>query len=167
MNRPTSRSWTTVLSYVPALGLTLLVALGLVFGPNVGANAADGTGSITYAEPTADGLQVLVSVPADADVDLDGVTVTIDGEKADATAAKADTDATVQRTTVIAMDTSNSMKGERFAAAQAAATEFINTAPADVHIGIVTFDSDVETALTPTQDRTEALRVVDLSLIHI
>ena len=160
MDRPTPRSWSSVLGYLPALGLTLLVALGLVFGPAQGANAADGTGTITYAEPTADGLQVLVSVPAGAEVDLDGVTVTVDGDKAESTAAKADTDATVQRTTVIAMDTSNSMKGERFAAAQAAATEFINAAPADVLIGIVTFDSDVETALPPTQDRADALAVV-------
>ena len=160
MDRPSPRSWASVLAYLPALGLTLLVTLGLVLGPAQGANAADGTGTITYAEPTSDGLQVLVSVPAGVEVDLDGVTVTVDGDKADSTAAKADTDATVQRTTVIAMDTSNSMKGERFAAAQAAATEFINAAPADVLIGIVTFDSDVETALPPTQDRAAALAVV-------
>lgn len=161
MDRSTTRSWTSVLGFLPALGLTLLVTLGLVFGPAQGANAADGTGTITYAEPTPEGLQVLVSVPAGAEVDLDGVTVTVDDEKAEATAAKADTDATVARSTVIAMDTSNSMKGERFAAAQAAAREFIETAPADVLIGIVTFDSDVETALSPTQDRADALAVVD------
>ena len=161
MNRPDPRSWTKLVSLLPALGLTLLVVLGLVLGPAQGANAADGTGTITYAEPTEDGLQVLVSVPAGAEVDLDGVTVTVDDEKAESTAAKADTDATVQRSTVIAMDTSNSMKGERFAAAQAAAREFINSAPADVLIGIVTFDSDVDTALSPTQDRASALGVVD------
>ncbi len=161
MNRPTPRSWTTLLSILPALGLTLLVTLGLALGPAQMANAADGKGTITYAEPSDDGLQVLVSVPDGAEVDLNAVTATVDGEEAESTAVLADTDATVQRTTVIAMDTSNSMKGERFAAAQAAAREFIESAPADVLIGIVTFDSDVETALTPTQDRAAAVAVVD------
>ena len=32
----------------------------------------------------------------------------------------------------------------KFEAAKAAAREFINTVPADVHVGIVTFDSDVD-----------------------
>jgi tight adherence protein B len=146
---------------LPGLGLALVVLVGLVLGPAPSATAADAAGTITYAEPTPEGLQVLVSVPAGVEVDLDGVAVTVDGEDADATAAKADTDAAVQRTTVIAMDTSNSMKGDRFAGAQAAAREFINSAPADVLVGIVTFDSDVETALPPTQDRSAALAVVD------
>ena len=73
----------------------------------------------------------------------------------------ADADDAILRTTVLAIDTSKSMKGERFAAAQAAAREFISAAPADVLLGIVTFDSDVETALPPTQDRAAALAVVD------
>ncbi len=146
---------------LPGLGLALLVVLGLAVGPAPAAVAADGTGSITYSEPTPDGLQILVSVPAGAAIDLDGVTVTVDDEKADAVAAPVDQDDKILRTTVLAIDTSKSMKGDRFAAAQSAAREFISTAPADVHVGIVTFDSDVETALPPTQDRAAALAVVD------
>lgn len=161
MNRPTPRSWTTLLSILPALGLTLLVTLGLALGPAQMANAADGKGTITYAEPSDDGLQVLVSVPAGAEVDLDGVQVTVDGEKADATAAKVATDATVQRITVLAIDTSKSSSGKKLAIRQDAARQFINTAPADVSIGIVTFDSEVTAALPPTQDRAAALAAVE------
>jgi tight adherence protein B len=162
MRQPSRREGLrALLTYLPGLGLALAVVLGLAIGPAQGAVAADDGGAITYAEPTDDGLQVLVSVPAGVEVDLDGVTVTVDDNKADATAVPADTDDSVQRTTVLAIDTSNSMKGERFASAQTAAREFVNSAPADVLIGIVTFDSEVETALSPTQDRAAALAVVD------
>jgi tight adherence protein B len=150
-----------LLTTLPGLGLSLVVVLGLALGPAQSASAADTPGAITYSEPTAEGLQVLVSVPAAVEVDLEAVEVTVDGEQAEATAVPADTDDSVMRTTVLAIDTSNSMKGERFTAAQAAAREFISSAPADVLIGIVTFDSDVETALSPTQDRAAALAVVD------
>lgn len=150
-----------LLTALPGLGLVLVVVTGLALGPARIAAAADSPGAITYSEPTADGLQILVSVPAEAEVDLEGVQVTIDNHEAEATAVPADTDDAVLRTTVMAIDTSNSMKGDRFAAAQAAAREFINAAPADVMLGIVTFDSDVETALPPTQDRAAALAVID------
>ena len=52
---------------------------------------------------------------------------------------------TIRRTAVLAIDTSNSMAGERFEAAKAAASTFLDTVPDDVYVGIVTFDSDVET----------------------
>lgn len=145
----------------PALGLVVLVLLGLTLGPSQAATAADGTATITYSEATPDGVQALVSIPADTPVDLKAVSVTVDGRKAESTAVPADTGDALLRTTVLAIDTSNSMKGERFAAAQAAAREFVNTAPDDVYVGIVTFDSDVETALPPTQDRASALAVID------
>jgi tight adherence protein B len=147
----------TLLTTLPVL----VVVLGLTLGPAQSATAADTAGTITYSEATPDGVQALVSIPADAAVDLDGVTVTVDGEDAEATAVPADTGDALLRTTVMAIDTSNSMKGERFAAAKAAAREFISTAPDDVFLGIVTFDSDVETALPPTQDRASALAVVE------
>jgi tight adherence protein B len=159
--RPRRERLTALLTTLPGLGLALVVVLGLALGPAQSAAAADTPGAITYSEPTAEGLQVLVSVPAAAEVDLEAVEVTVDDEKAEATAVPADTDDSVMRTTVLAIDTSNSMKGERFAAAQAAAREFVNSAPADVLVGIVTFDSDVETALPPTQDRAAALAVID------
>jgi tight adherence protein B len=162
MARPTrGQRLRALLPTLPGLGLVLVVVLGLALGPAQSATAADATGTITYSEATPDGVQALVSVPVDSEVDLDGVEVTVDGEKAEATAVPADSSDALLRTTVMAIDTSNSMKGERFAAAQAAAREFINTAPDDVYLGIVTFDSDVETALPPTQDRASALAIVD------
>jgi tight adherence protein B len=140
------------------LGALLGVA-GVLLGPAL-AFAADGT-SISYVERTDEGLQILVSVPPNAAVDVDNVAVAIDGSTAPATAAPADDTTTVRRTAVLVMDTSNSMRGDRIAAAKAAALTFLETVPEDVYVGIVTFDSDVTPALQPTLDRDEARAVVD------
>ena len=59
----------------------------------------------------------------------------------------------MRRTTVLAIDTSNSMRGERIAAAKQAATLFLETAPADVAVGLVSFDDDVQVLVKPSRDR--------------
>ncbi|UMG92059.1 type II secretion system F family protein [Nocardioides sp. TF02-7] len=118
--------------------------------------------TIAHVESTGEGLRVLVSVPAGAEVDLDGVTATLDGDDLDATAEHAGTDTSVQRTTILAIDTSDSMaRRGRFDAAKAAALTFLATVPADVAVGIVTFDGGVTTALDPTTDRGAAEVVVE------
>jgi len=61
----------------------------------------------------------------------------------------------------MAIDVSNSMRGERFAQAKQAAKAFLNAAPADVLVGIVAFAGDVRTVQEPTLDREELSQVVD------
>lgn len=146
-----------------ALAAALLGVLVLAAGGAAHA-ALDGT-NIAYVERTDEGLQILVSVPPDATVDTDSVAVTIDGTTATATAVPADDTTSVRRTAVLVIDTSNSMRGDRIAAAQSAAETFLDTVPDDVYVGVVTFDSDVTAALAPTLDRDEARAVVtDLDL---
>lgn len=125
------------------------------------ARAADGDTAITHIEPTADGLKLLVSVPADASVSLSDVTVTVDGHAVDATAAPVGDTSGVRRTAILAIDTSNSMRGAKFEAAKAAAKQYLAAVPSDVYVGIVTFDAEVTTALPPTLDRNAATAVVD------
>ena len=139
-------------------GLAALAAAGLALAPSA-ASAADT--SITHVESTPGSVQILVSVPADADVNLDGVKVTVGGQSAEAKASPAGSDTTVRRTTVLAIDTSESMKGARFDAAKVAAQEFISSVPSDVYVGIVTFAGDVSTQLAPTTDRAAAQKVLD------
>ncbi|MDO9458444.1 type II secretion system F family protein [Nocardioides sp.] len=131
----------------------------VVLGTAGSATAADG--AIVNVERTGSGLVVSVDVPADADVDLDGVSASVNGTSYDATAARiADGTSRVQRTTVLAIDTSNSMAGPRFEAAKLAATTFLDNVPADVAVGIVSFASEVRTDLEPTTDRDAARAVV-------
>lgn len=141
-----------------ARALVVLAGAGLALAPSA-ALAADG--SITHVETAPGTVRLLVSVPADAEPDLDAVAVTVDGEDAEATAEPAADDTSVERTAVLAIDTSQSMRGARFDAAKVAAQEFISSVPADVRLGIVTFAGDVTTQLEPTTDRSAAQAVLD------
>ncbi|HQR27742.1 MAG TPA: type II secretion system F family protein [Nocardioides sp.] len=140
--------------------LAAWAALALVLGV-APAQAAEDSASITHVKPTREGLQILVSLPVGAQVDLSGVTVTVDGKEAEASAAPADSSGTIRRTTVLAIDTSRSMAGERFAAAQTAAETFLDTVPDDVYVGITTFAGEVTPALAPTLDRDQARSVIE------
>ncbi|WP_432479802.1 type II secretion system F family protein [Nocardioides sp. GXQ0305] len=145
-----------------ALAAVPLAAAAAVAAPAAATTVADADASISYVETTDDGLQILVNVPPDATVDVDDVAVTVDGTDTEAAeAAPADSTTSVRRTAVLVMDTSNSMEGERFEAAQAAAYTFLETVPDDVYVGIVSFDSDVTEDLAPSLDRDEARAVVD------
>jgi tight adherence protein B len=141
-----------------ALGAVAVAAV-VAIAPAAPAAAADGT--IAHVEGTDDGLQILVSVPPDAEIDLDGVEVTLDGRSAEAGAVLADTDTRIRRTTVLAIDTSDSMSGARFDAAKSAALAFIDSVPDDVYVGIVNFDAEVTEALAPTTDRDQARAVIE------
>ncbi|MFC6043549.1 type II secretion system F family protein [Nocardioides hankookensis] len=138
----------------------LCVAGPLVAGP--AAAAADDSGAgVNHVELVGHQLRVLVSVPPGADVDLDGVTVDLAGTAATAEAQLASASGTVRRTAVLAIDTSDSMRGERAEAAHDAAMAFLDAVPDDVYVGIVTFDGEVATPLEPSLDRDQARSVVD------
>ncbi|WP_110181640.1 type II secretion system F family protein [Nocardioides solisilvae] len=134
----------------------LLVALGAaaLLGLPGAAHAIDDAG-ITHVQTTEGGVQVLVAVPPDAEVDLAGVEVSFDGTPAESSAEAAGGQE-VQRTTVLVIDTSKSMEGARFDAARAAAEAYLTSVPADVRVGLVTFDKAVVPAVAPTTDRQAA-----------
>lgn len=142
------------------LAAMLVVLVAALLLPAGAAWAEDG--SIAHVESTSDGLRILVDVPAGIETDLGGVSATLDGTDLDATATATVDGSVVKRTTVLAIDTSRSMRdGGRFAAAKEAASTYLQTVPPDVAIGIVTFDTAVATALEPTTDRAAAQAVVD------
>jgi tight adherence protein B len=148
---------TTFLRRLAALCLLGLGLLAFVAGP---AQAADDA-SIDHTQHSNGQLQLLVSVPGDATVDLGSVAVTFDGKPVDATAQTAANTDQVKRTTVLAIDTSDSMKGPKIAAAKAAANTYLDTVPANVAVGIVTFDNDVVVRLAPSLDRDAARAVIN------
>ncbi len=149
-----------------------LALAGVLLLSPAGPAAADGSGTpdasgaaITLVQPTEDGVELLVSVPAGAELDLDAVRVTIAGEDAEATAEAATTAERIRRTAVLAIDTSNSMSGPRFESAKAAALQFLDSVPPDVRVGIVAFADEVTEVLPPGQDRARARSTVaELSL---
>jgi len=73
---------------------------------------------------------------------------------------------TEQRTIILAMDVSLSMRAAdveptRLAAAQAAAKAFVADQPADVRIGIVTFAGTATIVQPPTRDKDELVAAID------
>lgn len=142
------------------LAALLVVVVAALLLPASSASAEDG--SIAHVESTADGLRILVDVPAGVEVDLDGVSASLEGTDLDATASATSSGSVIKRTTVLAIDTSRSMReAGRFEAAKQAATTYLDTVPPDVEVGIVTFDSTVNVALAPTTDRGAAETVID------
>lgn len=141
----------------------LLLAMSMTMP--LSAHAADDGGRIDHVE-TADGeVNVLFSVPglpSGVSADPDTLTVTMDGSAVEAEATPVqESGQSVRRTALLAIDVSISMRGTKFAGAKQAALAYIDNAPGDVYVGLVTFASDVATVQEPTQDREALTSAVD------
>jgi tight adherence protein B len=151
------------------LGRRLPAALALLVLTVAGAAPASAAteGSIDHVEAEGSGIRVLYSIngpTAGATPDLSSLKVTVDGAPLEATAelaADADAETTIRRTTILAMDVSRSMRGERFTQAKLAAAEFLAGVSPDVYVGIVAFAGDVTTVQEPSLDRAESVRRLD------
>ncbi|WP_084596894.1 type II secretion system F family protein [Nocardioides aequoreus] len=162
MTRPSHRP--ALRRAVAATSLGVLLALATA-APTLAADSAEPSGAtIDHAQPGDGRVQLLVSLPS-GDVDPDAVEVSIGGKSVEARTTTASADAQVRRTSVLAIDTSLSMRGARIEAARTAALSYLTAVPADVEVGLVTFDDDVTVALEPTRDRDAARRALgDLRL---
>jgi tight adherence protein B len=134
----------------------LLAGVALSLLGAVPARAAEENAAIDQALPTSGAVRLLVSVPGADAVDLEAVTVTIDGKTVSAEAAEASKSSVVARTSVLAIDTSASMAGTRITEAKKAADAYLATVPANVRVGVLTFDSAVKVLVPPGLDRNAA-----------
>ena len=66
----------------------------------------------------------------------------------------------MERTSILAIDTSNSMKGPRIAEAKKAALAYLASVPDNVKVGVVSFDDTVKTLVAPTLDRAAATQAI-------
>ncbi|HZJ06949.1 MAG TPA: type II secretion system F family protein [Nocardioidaceae bacterium] len=152
-----------------ALGRLVVSCAAAMFAvlPSASGAWAESAGSIDHVETKAGELRLLYSLPGlagGAGPDPASLDVTINDQPVKATAALAEDTAsaeTVRRTTILAVDVSNSMRGERFTEAKQAALVFLEGAPDDVLVGIVTFARDVTTVQEPTLDREQVAGVID------
>ncbi|MCZ4499595.1 MAG: hypothetical protein JWQ74_2148 [Marmoricola sp.] len=141
------------------------IATALLLSVMTGAGYAAGDAAIDHSEQSGGTLRLLVSVPGSAPVDLASVAVKIGGTTVDASAELAAASNKVRRTTVLAIDTSSSMRGSRLAEARKAALTYLDSVPANVRVGIVTFDDKVVVRQAPSLDREKSKAVVaDLPL---
>ncbi|MCW2753284.1 MAG: hypothetical protein JWQ32_695 [Marmoricola sp.] len=148
----------TVLRRLASVGFVAPLVLA---GALAAAAQASSDATIDHSESSQGTLHLLVSVPGTAAVDLTSVKVTIDGGAVDATAVAAASSNDVSRTAVLAIDTSDSMKGAKIAAARSAALTFLSVVPANVAVGIVTFDNSVHVLQRPSLDRAASQAVIN------
>ena len=155
--------WLIPLSRTIVGALLAVLALGLLgVPPTAATDTASDTGdeaTIDKALPENGAVRLLVSVPGEAEIDVGGVEVTMDGESVEAQAVAA-SQGSVQRTSILAIDTSDSMRGPRIAEAKKAALAYLEAVPADVRVGVLTFDDTVDLAVPPGLDRDAARNVV-------
>ena len=150
--------------FVPTIAAAIVV-LG-VTGTGTAAFAADEI-TIDHVEADEGKVSMLLGVdrlPLGTTPDLDDVNVTINGEQVEASAETVE-GGQVQRTTVLVLDASNSMEGEKLEAATGAIDAFLTAAPDDVAIGLVTFAGTVQQTIPPTTDHqsiVDELAAVDL-----
>lgn len=147
-----------------------VAALGLVVLSASPASAA--TGQITSATPTPDGHFQLVfqanGLAAGESIDPASVQVSIDGQNVQGVTAKPIGETTApDRLTMLVVDTSGSMATgttadgvNRLTAAKQAATSYLDAAPPDVKVGLVTFGDTAVVNTAPTSDRAALKRAV-------
>ena len=155
--------WLHLLSRTIAGAMLAVLALGL-WGVSLAsatdtASDAGDEAAIDNALPENGAVRLLVSVPGDAEIDVGGVEVTMNGESVEADAVSASR-GNVQRTSILAIDTSDSMRGPRIAEAKKAAIAYLAAVPANVRVGVLTFDDTVDLVVPPGLDRDAARSVV-------
>ncbi len=155
--RPASHLRRALVFAVPVVAAAVLTA----------APASAVTGTIDYVEPDGEALQVVLSLSdlaPGARPDLDSLSATFDGNPLEASIESID-DASAQesisRTAVLALDVSNSMRGNKFEAAKSAASVFLDEVPDDIAVGLVTFASEVTVAQEPTTDHAAVRAEID------
>ena len=67
----------------------------------------------------------------------------------------------IEQTAMLVMDTSDSMAGEKLAAAQDAASDFVAAIPDDVAVGLITFDSEARVVVEPTTEHAQVDTAID------
>ncbi|MDR7253798.1 tight adherence protein B [Nocardioides sp. BE266] len=114
--------------------------------------------SIDHVDTDRGTVNLLLStdgLPEGSEVDPSQVFVELNGSSVESSAKLVDA-GDIDRSTVIVLDASNSMKGQgKFAAATTAINAFLDSAPEDVAIGLVAFAGEVTTTVSPTIDHAD------------
>ncbi len=145
------------------LALAGLLAMSFgVLGAGV-ANAADGDASLSSLSRTADGTVngVLTVQPFGnnpAVVDTASLVMSVDGQNFP---AKAKSASSVQRSTILLIDRSGSMRDSGMATVRASVAQFLQSVPNDVRVGVVSFADKPNLDVAPTTDHGAVQAAVD------
>ncbi|WP_162259796.1 type II secretion system F family protein [Nocardioides sp. Soil777] len=119
--------------------------------------------TIDHVETTDGTVSMVLSVDGipDGTVDPSTVVVEVDGREV-SSRAKTVAAGDIQRSAVLVLDASNSMANNgKFEAAVTAVGAYLDAAPEDVAIGLVTFAGDVVESISPTTDHASVAAALD------
>jgi tight adherence protein B len=151
----------------PALGMSVLaVGVTLLLASPTAALAATGsTGNMSDVQVTGRSVQFVFDGGDSGSVDPASVVLAVDGQQIKATAipiAEGNTSTRISRSAMLVVDTSGSMnQNNRIDGARQAARAFIASAPADLEIGLVTFDNKAKLVTSQTSDHARVTRAVN------
>lgn len=125
------------------------------------AEASATVGEVEAVDGQLSFVVTLDGVPAGADIDTDNASASIEGQALTPDVQSLSDAGDISQTALLVMDTSDSMAGEKLAAAKDAARQFVEAVPSEVEIGLVTFDSAANLQVAPTSNRGNLLRTID------
>ena len=143
-----------------ALAGLLAMALGVL---GAGVAHADGEASLSSVSRAADGTVngVLTVQPfgnTPAVVDTESLILSVDGKDYP---AKAQSASSVERSTILLIDRSGSMRESGMATVRASVTQFLQSVPKDVKVGVVSFADKPNVDVAPTTDHPAVQAAVD------
>ena len=143
-----------------ALAGLLAIALGVL---GAGVAHADGEASLSSVSRAADGTVngVLTVQPfgnTPAVVDTESLILSVDGKDYP---AKAQSASSVERSTILLIDRSGSMRESGMATVRASVTQFLQSVPKDVKVGVVSFADKPNLDVAPTTDHGAVQAAVD------
>ena len=144
--------------------LVLAALVALVLGVlGVGIAHADGEASLSSLAKTAEGtvsgvLTVQAIDNSPAVVDPKSLVLTVDGKDYPATAQSA---SSVERSTILLIDRSGSMKDSGMAIVRSSVQQFLQSVPKDVKVGVVSFADQPNLDVAPTNDHHAVQIAVD------
>ena len=145
--------------------LTGVAIAALILLTGAGTALAETSSTIEQVEVNDGELSVVLGLSGmapGADVDTNNVSVSLDGQPLDPSVEAASDNSDITQTTYLVMDTSDSMnENGKLASAQDAAKQFVEAVPAEVEIGLITFDSSTEIQVVPTTDRNALVEAID------
>ena len=144
--------------------LVLAALVCLIMGVvGAGVAHADGEASLSSVTKSADGTVtgVLTVQPVDnspAVVDQKSLVLTVDGKDYPATAQSA---SSVERSTILLIDRSGSMRDSGMAMVRSSVQQFLQTVPKDIKVGVVSFADQPNLDVPPTTDHGAVQTAVD------
>src|SRR4051794_1240011 len=148
------------------VGAAAVAAAALLAGPSASfAATAGATGNMSDVQVVGRAVQFVFDGGDSGPVDPNSVVVTVEGQEIPATAVpitEGTTASKVTRSAMLVVDTSGSMlQNGRIDGARQAARAFISAAPADLAIGVVTFDNRAKLVQSQTTDHAKVIKAVD------